>query len=114
MTMKEAILRYTEEVGGSVTFVELSRNIPGFEGEYAFEVKGGRVFWSGVSDEGITALQELIKNDELVVKPVSPLAYFIDGRYLALPLGKTLKKPYKRPHWFPVVFSLPGQESITY
>lgn len=107
--MKTKILDYVREKGGGVSMVELSRDIPGFNGNRAmFSGEGTNiVVWNGISQEAIDALAELVQDNQIEVKATQPFVYLIDGGGLDLPLAKRTNHHYKKPHWLPVAISLP-------
>ncbi|MGY3584339.1 hypothetical protein ACVIGB_006603 [Bradyrhizobium sp. USDA 4341] len=93
-----------------VSFAELSR-IPGFvdlENGWAklhpeFE---NMILWSGISDEGCAALDELREEGKIHWEVGNPFSYMIDGARMPMPLAKSARN-YKTPHWLPV-FYRPG------
>lgn len=105
--MKESILKYIKERQG-VSFVELSRDIPGFNGERTLKhaTFENLFLWFDLSDEAINALLDLIKNDEVKVRVATPMIYYIDGMVPQLPIAKNLRG-YKEPRWLPVTLSTP-------
>lgn len=101
--MKEAILKCIGK--GGVSFVELSREVPGFNGEYWLRNEKNHVFWSNVSKEAAEILHDLEMTNVIRKIPCMELIYVMDGGYLNLPIVKTNRK-YKKPHWLPVTYSL--------
>lgn len=93
-----------------VSFAELCREIEGFDGgELELRVPGctNIVLWSGMTDAACDAIEELQKADRIHQVPASWMTYLIDGAALKLPIVKTARRHYKKPHWLPVVFN-PG------
>lgn len=89
-----------------VSLVELSRDIPGFS---ANEMWGSSeqniVIWVNMSPTAIAAMTQLITSAKIVATPTSALVYAFDGGALDLPIAKSIKRQYARPHWFPLVFA---------
>ena len=91
---------------GGVSFVELSREVPGFRGDCQIRLpEKNWVLWSDISQEAAGILKELLDDNLIVQKPCDRLLYICDGGWLPLPLVKG-NRSYKRPHWLPVVYSL--------
>jgi hypothetical protein len=89
----------------TVTFAEL-RWIPGFRGEKTACISQNVVVWTEISSEAISAINELIEEGSIEVRPYRPgwqgvMTYGFDGGVLPLPLAKAVR-PYKRPRWLPV------------
>lgn len=109
-TLKAQILDRITKLRSGVTFVEL-RDIPGFEGDQLILLDGpgiaNVVLWCGVSQEAVTAIQELLAEGRITYSQAHVLAYLIDGGTLSLPLAKRAKA-YKRLRWLPVAFNLAG------
>lgn len=101
--MKEEILKCISK--GGVSFVELSREVPGFNGEYQWSNDSNWVYWSGMSEEACKALKELKDQNIIDAKPCNPIIYMVDGGYMSIPLVKSNRK-YKKPHWIPMTWSL--------
>jgi hypothetical protein len=101
---------------GSVTFAELSR-LSGFEGdETLFAVKGGRpvpnvVLWSDVSRKAVVALKELLTDGKIIIIAYDPgvgaMTYGFDGKMLALPLARSLRRGYQQLRWLPTFITTP-------
>lgn len=90
---------------GGVSFVELSREVPGFAGEYQWGNGSNWILWSGISEEAIIELNKLKDENLIEGKPCDPIIYMVDGGWLKLPLVKSNRK-YKKPHWIPLTWSL--------
>jgi len=115
MAMKQDILDYIRKLR-SVSFANLENDIPGFkedppaaDGTVARMLSGrdhNIVFWSGMSDEGLKALNDLCDEKLIEMTPTSFLTYLIDGRHLVMPIvTRPPKRGYRKPHWLPVVFN---------
>ena len=101
--MKENILRCISK--GGVSFVELSREVPGFKGDNWIKTDKNWIFWSNISDEAAQTLLDL-ENENLIKKiPCQSIIYIMDGGWIDLPLVKS-DRTYKKPHWLPVTYSL--------
>lgn len=90
---------------GSVSFVELSREVPGFNGEYQYGNKHNWIFWSNISLEAANTLKQLKDENIIDATPCDIMIYIIDGGYMNLPLVKA-NRTYKKPHWIPMTWSL--------
>lgn len=89
----------------TLTFAEL-RWIPGFSGEKTACISQNVVVWTEISSEAISAINELIEEGSIEVRPYRPgwqgvMTYGFDGGVLPLPLAKA-GRSYKRPRWLPV------------
>lgn len=88
---------------GSVSFSELIE-IDGVVGDYSYGIQGKNIFyWIGLLEQAIAAIESLIKNKKMIMKPASQLTYMIDGTGLTLPIAKS-NRSYKKPRWLPVCF----------
>ncbi|NLG84184.1 MAG: hypothetical protein GX493_06175 [Firmicutes bacterium] len=74
---------------------------------------GGIVLWSGLPVPLAEAVAALLRDGRIYAWPVSPLVYFVDGRFLDLPIitpsprGRwTWPKPGDAPRWWPVALRL--------
>ena len=101
--MKEEILKCISK--GGVSFVELSREVPGFNGDYQYGNSHNWIYWSNISEEAAKTLKQLKDENIIDATPCEPLIYMIDGGYLPLPLVKS-NRIYKKPHWMPMTWSL--------
>lgn len=61
--------------------------------------------WQGWAPEYTACVIGLLKKEQLVVKPTSPLIYIIDGAVIRQPVAKSMRH-YKHPHWLPVVLDI--------
>lgn len=103
--MKQDIYNFVKE-RGYVSFVELSNNIEGFNGDLAICLGENIIIWSGMSQEACDALRQLTHVDKTIEYiPASPLVYLCDGGGLDLPLAKSARK-YKKPHWLRVTLNV--------
>lgn len=93
-----------------VSFVEIEKNVEGFKEEnntlWSCIPQKNIFLWCDVSDEGGTALVELLEEKSIEMRPSYIFIYLIDGICLDLPIPKRATN-YKKPHWIPVVFSIP-------
>lgn len=106
--MKDKILKAIEKNGGKgVSFVNLERDVEGFSQDngLAWGNENNLVYWVNMSDDAVSAMVDLIKNDLIVAVPTETLVYMIDGKLPKLPVAKSLKRKYKEQHWLPMVFS---------
>ena len=108
--MKDKIFNYINKYQ-NVTFAELSKNIEGFKGNLELNAHDNPniIFWQFLSTEAFDALQKLMKEKILDLKPASMLTYFIDGIILKLPIV-TKNLNYQTPHWLPVVLNIKKQK----
>jgi hypothetical protein len=94
-----------------VTFAELDQKIEGFSGgELQISINNEQasniVLWQGLTEEGVSALEELRQAKKIHQLPAHVLSYLHDGKMLKLPLAKR-PQHYKTQHWTPVCFN-PG------
>jgi hypothetical protein len=67
------------------------------------------VYWKGLAEPVIDALNLLIRERRIEVKPTDLLIYFLDGGALRLPIAKRPPRAgYRNPHWLPVVLDVPS------
>lgn len=105
--LKTRVLDFIKSWGADVSFVELKRHFPEFDGQKDFGLLDKNiVFWSGISDEFADALDQLIREDLITVKPTTSMVYMLDGILIRLPIAKRPKHAYKKPRWLPVVFNV--------
>ncbi|MEY2502275.1 MAG: hypothetical protein QOI07_2609 [Verrucomicrobiota bacterium] len=101
VSMREKILKLVSEYR-SVTFAHLSE-IAGFEGGYSFDLEKNLILWPRISREAIDALKQLLHDGAIHLhQPFAMLSYVVDGLIPNYPVAKRVK-PYKAPHWLPVV-----------
>jgi hypothetical protein len=93
----------TESPNDHVSFAELANRFPGFaEGEHSLCLgDDNMVLWSGMTQEAVTIISELLNENAVHAHPSTLLVYLVDGRHLTLPIPKTTRKLTK-PHWVPV------------
>jgi hypothetical protein len=94
-----------------VSFAELSRDIPGFKGEYeiSHDKHTNLIVWAGVSVEGVQAINNLLNKGLLFMRATDKLTYFIDGTHLNLPVAKNVRS-YKSRRWLPIVLTYKNPE----
>ena len=103
--LKARVLRRISE-GVGVTFAELCRDVPGFEGDHLCGLRAyNLVRWPAVSQDGARALGELVEDGMIKETIVPDLVYYDEGAVPNLPVAKQLGRAYKEPHWVPVVFN---------
>lgn len=108
--MKEQILNYITQIGGYVTFAELSNHIEGFASDYAWGNADTNIFfWFSFSNEAIDAILALWAERKIKLGPAQYLTYLIDGAIPKAPIAKQ-NRSYKTERWMPVVLNLPHQE----
>jgi len=106
--MKDQIVGLIRERRGNVTFAEFARHFgAAFEGDIGmcFAANENIVLWPNMSEAFLDALESLLSDGIIGMKPTDPLVYIVDGLALTLPVVRGRYK-YKTPHWLPVVFSL--------
>jgi len=104
-TIKEKILDMIIKAGGGISFVNLEK-INGFSGNRdLYDDKTSILYWQKVSKAALKAINELLKEEKIEMKSTSfsYMAYMIDGKLIALPVAKGLRK-YKALHWLPTCF----------
>ena len=103
--MKDRILNKFKELGNGISFADLSR-IEGFAGDFMYGYPDKNIyFWFSCSEEAIDAIEELISEGKIVLKPTVPFVYFIDG---IMPKNKKVARkmrPYVDERWLPVVLN---------
>ena len=100
--MKEQIFNFIKK-RCDVSFVELSRNIEGFNGGVRYETLENLVLWDGMSEEAANSIHELLKEKRIIAITADRFVYFIDGGSLKYSVAKK-EMSYKKPHWLPIVF----------
>lgn len=99
------ISKYLSRRSG-ISLCELSRDIPGFTGDATWGKEDQNIIlWADMSDAAIAAMNRLLKSEEIVPTPTSWLVYNFDGSVLSMPIATSVKKKYRKPHWFPLVFA---------
>jgi hypothetical protein len=104
--MSERIVTAVRDIGGGVSFVEIV-NAVGEEANGDLQLGWPNlnvVLWFGVSEAFINAFA--LAKQQIYPHPSDFLVYMMDGAVPHIPVAKQLKKPYKKPHWLPVVFWL--------
>ena len=111
--MKNQICKFIKNRGEHVSFAELQRYIPGFEGEYAFGLGEYNTWlWFTLSMEASNALKALMDEGKIFFHPASVLTYQVDGLMPNVPVAKK-KRKYKSNRWIPVTictYPWEGQE----
>jgi hypothetical protein len=111
--MKNIMLNLITE-RGDMTFVELAHEIKGFKGDNDVLLKDFEnvLLWHHVSDEALEAIQELLKNEQVFLKPCSLVVYIahrVQGLSDCITLsGKMSINPSKR-YWLPAVLTIEPQ-----
>jgi hypothetical protein len=105
--MADAILDLVTKHRGSVSFAELSREIPGFAGDVSLIINTDHCsnicLWPGVSVAAADALDALRTSGAIHARPASLLVYLCDGAVPQMPIAKR-SRHYKKLHWAPTVF----------
>jgi len=104
----KAIIDYVGSHPGA-TLAELESQFgPGGDIDIAMPGRPDLVLWTGVSQ----AFADAFDAAHHALEPnIDVLAYLWDGAMLSLPVVleyRTDWKPYAKPHWLPLVFSLKG------
>jgi hypothetical protein len=89
------------------SFVELMRDVPSLKGNFTWHAGSNPnlVLWVGMSEAAIEAMMELLREKKIDIVSTNLLVYLADGGMLQMPLVKSIKTKYKKPHWLPVVFN---------
>lgn len=102
--MKNKIMGFIRTRGNGVSFVELEDHISGFKGDFEYgDFDQNLLYWSGISEEAISAIQDLVRDGRLTMKRTDFLVYLIDGKILKMPIAKSIRA-YKRLRWLPILF----------
>lgn len=90
-----------------VSFAELSQ-IDGFKGDLSFGFSENLLLWTGMSEEAVEAMSDLMKTKKITPDSngTTLMCYFADGAALSLPVAKSLKREYKKPHWVPTTWNV--------
>lgn len=103
--MKNKILRKFQELGDGISFAGLS-HIEGFKGDFMYGFPDKNIyFWFSCSEEAIDAIEELISEGAIVLKPTVELVYLMDG---IMPRNKKVAKKFRtyvEERWLPVVLN---------
>jgi hypothetical protein len=90
------------------TFAELKRH---FGDEFAGSRTGwldeerNLLLWPKMSERFVEALNNLLQDGKIVMKPAPLWIYLLDGVTLSLPLARGRYR-YREPHWVPVYFDV--------
>jgi hypothetical protein len=102
--IKAEIISMLTDVGEGLSFVNLSE-IEGFKGDLELEIEDKNIIlWSGVSQDAITGLNQLMTDGIIDIVGTSELTYIADGTLLAYPIAKS-NRQYKTPRWLPSVIN---------
>jgi hypothetical protein len=110
LRIKSEILTMVASRGG-VSFVELWA-IDGVRGDCQMDLRPSITIWAGISRFAIEAINELMSEKRLVMKPTGPFVYYLDGCVLKHPIAKQIRD-YKTQRWLPVTFSVPKSGHVT-
>ena len=113
--LENAIMEVCQSVGGTgVSFAELTRAIPGFEGDRGMINPEfyNIIFWHACSAEAIEALSNLLVSKKLIMRPTAFLIYMADGIVPNYPIARK-QMQYKNVRWLPVVFDIATKKSKT-
>ena len=106
--LKEKILDHVMN-RNHVSFAELM-DFPNFDGNKEWILTTPKasnlVLWTHMSNEAIDAIDELIEEKKIVMRPACKLTYLVDGAGLKYPIMKSIRH-YKTPRWMPVCFCRP-------
>lgn len=82
----DAIVEFVERADGPVTLAEIDGEVAGFAADeppfysHVIERAGAEmVFWSGMTEAGLKALQKVLRGRRVAVQPVRPLLYLLEG-----------------------------------
>jgi len=102
--MKDQIYEFIKR--GNVSLAELTKRIPGFKGDMQWRLAKNEniIIWQGMSNEAIDAIESLLDEKKISIKPCHFLVYMCDGVVPNFPIVKRNYK-YKTPHWLPVALN---------
>jgi hypothetical protein len=88
-------------------FSELEDNIEGFKGDIDFgSIYNGHVYWTGMSQNALKAISDLIIKDKVDVIEISLIQYVIAAStFPNFEIGSGSRE-YKHPPWIPLAFSI--------
>ena len=100
--------RHNSEMPG-VTFGHLLEGIKPSEGEvvgnYPIKEFKGVFLWFNITQEVVTAINELVRDKVLLMRPCSPLLYYAGGGPVpSVPIAKP--RNYKNSRWAPAIFEV--------
>lgn len=112
--IKEQVLKCVGDFKGGASFSDIdyyleNAEIP-FKGDKMYKVPNNpSIFlWKGMSEEYLTALEELILDNKIVPVVVSEETIILVNGFrkskIYRPIAKKLKHHYETMHWLPVVF----------
>lgn len=107
-SLKEALIMYVEGYR-NVTFVEFEKEFEPFhsiKGDMSFGLPGhiNVILYTGVSEEFITAIEDLLNEKRISIEPCSELLYLLYGKIITYPMPiPPLEKEYNERVWIPTV-----------
>lgn len=103
--MESRIAKYLSRRSG-VSLCEMARDIPGFAGDATWGKEDlNIILWADMSAPAIAAMKSLLESEQIVPTPTTWLVYSFDGSVLNMPIARSFKRRYVKPHWFPLVFA---------
>jgi hypothetical protein len=110
--LEDAILAYVGRVKHA-TLAELQDALGRYfevRGDWEWEGFPNGFIWAGMSEEFVQAVRQLVHQGRLELEGASLMCYLMDGRMLALPLGKRAPRDktrgYAKPRWLPTAVRL--------
>ena len=109
--MKKDIYDLIKDKNEHVSFAQMQKYIPGFEGEYSFGKGEYNIwFWFNCSWEATIALKSLMGKGKIHIHPTEALVYYVDGLVPDVPIA-TSDRNYKEERWLPVtICTYPWEE----
>ena len=101
--MKQVILNYIRQ-NKEVTMAAMCRDIPQVNGNCIWSTDLNVIIWDKCSQEAIDALQRLILEGYIFIKPISILQAIVDGNIINYPIANKAINRYRSPHWLPIAF----------
>ena len=108
MTLKEQIAEFVSK-RGRVTVEAIRREFEAARGELSWESRNFEnvVFWRGLSQEAIKALEELLEEKAILMHPASLREYVAGDGWAMLLLPVAMSgRSYASPHWRIVALEL--------
>lgn len=92
-----------------VTFLQIGRLLDeakvSTKGDLGLEIAPNVILWSGVSQDFLDVVNDLLRRKVIHWQGASESAYIFDGGFLELPIAKSVpSEGYAKPHWLPVSF----------
>jgi hypothetical protein len=110
--LTDTILGLVRTRGGSVSFADLTLNVPGFTSDnpkrgYVMPYPEGAniVVWYNMSKVGADAIAELVRSYKIELLPTAPYIYAVDGLVPQMPVAKAVRA-YRKQHWLPMIIGL--------